>query len=139
MIFGKIWSAIMGQLNKLANMFWKADPIAQMQYEYDSAVDQLKDGRVGLEQYRALVERVTRQVQNNRAQSASLEAKVKAYLQNGDRDTAGKFAIELQKVQKELAENENQLKMHETAYNNNLTKIKHASGKLADLRQKIAK
>lgn len=29
--------------------------------------------------------------------------------------------------------------MHETAYNNNLTKIKHASGKLADLRHKIQK
>jgi hypothetical protein len=29
--------------------------------------------------------------------------------------------------------------MHEEAYNNNLTKIKHASGKLSQIREKIAK
>ena len=48
----------MAQINKIANIFWEADPIAQMQYEYDRAVDELKEGRVGLEQYRGLVERV---------------------------------------------------------------------------------
>ena len=62
MIFGKLWHTLMAQINKLANIFWTADPIAQMQYEYDLAVAQLKEGREGLEQYRALVERVSRQV-----------------------------------------------------------------------------
>src|SRR5205085_10904885 len=62
MIFGKFFGAIRAQLNKLANFFWEADPIAQMQYEYDQAVEQLKEGRIGLEQYRGLVERVGRQV-----------------------------------------------------------------------------
>ena len=55
------------QVNKLANYFWTADPIARMQYEHDSAVEQLKEGRQVLEQYRALVERVGRQVANNKA------------------------------------------------------------------------
>jgi phage shock protein A len=139
MIFGKLWRSLQAQLNKVANYFWKADPIAQMQYEYDLAVEQLKEGRQGLEQYRALVERVTRQVANNKSRVATLEARVKGYLQVGERDTAGKFALELQKAQQELQENEGQLDMHEKAYNNNLTKIKHASGKLAQLREKIAK
>ena len=48
MIFGKFFGAIRAQLNKLANFFWEADPIAQMQYEYDMAVEQLKEGRLGL-------------------------------------------------------------------------------------------
>lgn len=139
MIFGKIWRAIKAQLNKLANLFWTADPIAQLQYEYDLAVEQLKQGRQGLEQYRALVERVNRQVVSNGAHVQNLEAKVKTYLQAGDRETAGKFALELQKGKKDLAENQAQLKMHEEAYNNNLTKIKHASGKLAQIRDKISK
>src|SRR5579871_5819748 len=137
MIFGKLWRSLQAQLNKIANLLWTADPIAQMQYEYDRAVDQLKEGRVGLEQYRALVERVTRQVANNQKTVASLEARIKAYLQSGDRETAGKFALELQKAKKELEENEGQLKMHEQAYNNNLMKIKHASGKLADLHEVV--
>jgi len=139
MVLGKIWRAIKAQINKLANLFWTADPIAQMQYEYDLAVDQLKEGRKGLEQYRALVERVTRQVANNKAHIASLEAKIKAYLQAGDRETAARFAFELRKAQKDLAENEDQLKMHEEAYTNNLTKIKHAGDKLAQVREKIHK
>jgi phage shock protein A len=139
MIFGKFWNALRAQINKLANYFWTADPIAQMQYEYDRAVEQLKEGRLGLEQYRALVERVSRQVANDKAHVSSLEAKVKAYLQAGDRDTAGKFALELQKAKKDQTENEGQLKLHEEAYNNNLTKIKHAGGKLSQIREKIAK
>jgi phage shock protein A len=139
MIFGKLWSALKAQMNKVANFFWTADPIAQMQYEYDQAVDQLKDGRQGLEQYRALVERVSRQTVGNRQQVQSLEAKIKAYLTAGDRETAAKFALELQKAKTELGENEQQLKMHEEAYQNNVTKVTHATKKLADVREKIQK
>jgi len=139
MILAKFWHTILAQINKIANVFWTADPIAQMQYEYDLAVSQLKEGREGLEQYRSLVERVTRQVAADRQHVSMLEAKVKTYLTAGDRDTAARFALEMQRAKQELAENEGQLQMHETSYNNNLTKIKHASKKLADVRTKIAK
>jgi phage shock protein A len=139
MIFGKMWRALRAQFNKLANFFWMADPIAQMQYEYDMAVEQLKGGREGLEQYRALVERVSRQVANAKQHATMLEAKVKSYLQAGDRETAAKFALELQKAKQELTENESQLKMHEEAYNNNVAKIKHATKKLGEIKAKIAK
>jgi phage shock protein A len=139
MIFSKLWKAFKGQVNKLSNAAWSADPIAQMQYEYDKSVDELRDGRVGLEQYRALVERVTRQVAGDHAQVNNLDAKVRALLNAGDRDNAAKYALELQNAKKTLDENESQLKIHEDAYNNNLAKVKHATGKLAELRQKIQK
>lgn len=137
MIFKKFWSAMRAQLNKLANVFWEADPIAQMKYEYDKAVEELKEGRVGLEQYRGLVEKVTRQVQAGEKHAAQLEAQTKAYLKAGDRETASRFALELKKAQAHLADNRAQLEMHEQAYENNLKKIKHANGKLADVRDKI--
>jgi phage shock protein A len=136
-ILGKFWSAFRAQLNKIANVFWEADPIAQMQYEYDTAVEQMKDGRQGLETYRALVERVTRQVTAGRDHVQKLEAQTKAYLKAGERDTAAKFALELQKAKKDLAANEQQLAMHEEAYGNNLKKIQHATKKLGDVREKI--
>lgn len=139
MIVGKLWRALRAQLNKVANFFWTMDPIAQMQYEYDSAVEQLKSGREGLEQYRALVERVSRQVANHKQHISMLEAKIKSYLQAGDRESASKFALEMQKVKTDLTENEGQLKMHEEAYNNNVAKIKHATKKLADVKEKIIK
>ncbi len=139
MILGKLWRSLMAQINKIANFFWTADPIAQMQYEYDQAVAQLKEGREGLEQYRALVERVSRQVANQKEHVARLEAQVKAYLQAGDRETAARFALELQRAKEDLAENEAQLQLHETAYTNNVTKIQHAAKRLAEVRDKIAK
>lgn len=139
MILGKFWSSIRAQINKIANIFWEADPIAQMQYEHDVAVEQMKEGRKGLEMYRGLVERVTRQASNSRAHVQKLEAETKAYLKAGDRETAAKFALELQKAKKELAQHEEQLQMHETSYENNLKKIKHASHKLAEVRERIQK
>jgi chromosome segregation ATPase len=55
----------------------------------------------------------------------------------GDRETAGKFAVELNKAKAELAENQAQLEMHEKAYDNNVRKVKNAMGKLKDIREKI--
>ena len=137
MIFEKFWSALRAQFNKLANVFWEADPIAQMQYEYDRAVDELKGGRKGLETYRGLVEKVARQVRTNEVQVKKLEAQAKAYLKAGDRETAGRFALELQRAKQQLADNREQLEVHEGAYDNNLTKIKHANKKLAEVRERI--
>ena len=139
MILGKFWSAFRAQVNKIANIFWEADPIAQMQYEHDAAVEQLKEGRKGLETYRGLVERVTRQVVGARDHVQKLEAQTKAYLKSGQRDEAAKFALELQKAKKDLAAYEEQLRMHEEAYENNLKKIQHANEKLIELREKIQK
>ncbi len=139
MILHKFWSAFMAQINKVANLFWEADPVAQLRYEYDRSVEQLKEGRVGLEQYRGLVERVTRQVSANQSHVQRLEAETKAYLKAGDRTTAAKFALELQKAKNELATNQQQLDMHETAYGNSLKKIQHANEKLIQLKDKIQK
>jgi len=139
MIFGKFFGAIRAQLNKVANLFWEADPIAQMQYEYDLAVEQLKEGRQGLEQYRALVERVSRQVKDGESQVTKLTAQAKAYLKAGDRDTAGNVALQLTKAKAALEENRQQLAMHEQAYGNNLKKIQFANKKLVEVKDKIQK
>lgn len=139
MIVGKLWRSFKAQLNKIANYFWTADPIAQMQYEYDQAIEQLKGGKEGLAQYRALVERVARQVDGDKKHVKQLESKIKSYLSAGDRDTASKFALELQKVKAEMAENVAQLEMHETAYDNNVAKIKRATSKVGQIKEKIKK
>ncbi len=139
MILQKFWRAFAAQMNKIANLFWQADPIAQMQLEYDNAVEQMKEGRQGLEQYRALVERVTRQVRGDEARIQELTAKIKSHLQAGNRDVAGKLAVELKRAQDDLNSNQAQLKMHDQSYQNYLTKIQNSAKKLADVRAKIQK
>jgi phage shock protein A len=98
MILGKFFGAIAAQFNKMGNWLFNKDPIAQMQYEYDKAVEQLKEGRVGLEQYRGLVERVSRQVKEGEALITKLTAQAKAYLKLGNRDMAAQFALQLTKT-----------------------------------------
>jgi phage shock protein A len=137
LILGKFFSAVRAQLNKLASFFWEADPIAQMQYEYDRAVEQLKEGRSGLEQYRALVERVARQVKEGDRQVKRLTAHTKSLLQAGDRERAGTIALQLTRARTALASDKEQLAMHEEAYSNSLKKIQHANRKLVELKDKI--
>jgi phage shock protein A len=137
MIFGKFFSAIRAQLNKIANIFFEADPIAVMQLEVDSATERLKEGRKGLEMYRGLVETVARQVALGKSNASQLEAQIKAHLKAGNRDVAGQLAVQLQKTQNELDANQKQLEMHETAYQNNLLKIQKANKDIIKVRDKI--
>ncbi len=139
MVVGKLWHAFVVQANKLANYFRAADPIAQMQYEYDLAVQQLQEGREGLEQFRALVERVIRQVDANQQQVAQLEENIRAYLAIGDRTSAARFALELERAVQQRSENQQQLTMHEQAYAQNVARIKLAGKKLAEIRDRISR
>ena len=137
MIFGKFFKAFKAQLNKIANLFFESDPIAVMQLEVDQATERLKEGRKGLELYRGLVETVARQVTKEKSNIAQLESQIKAHLKAGNRDVAGQLAVQLQKTQTELATNEQQLQMHEQAYQNNLLKIQKANKDIVKVREKI--
>jgi phage shock protein A len=137
MIFRKFFTVIQAFFNRIANAMWERDPIAIMQLEYDRSVEQLQEGRKGLELYRGLVERVARQVTMGKTQVDRLKAEVKAYLKAGDRTTAAKFAVQLKKTETDLLTNQEQLKMHEEAYENNLKKIQYANKQLAEVRDKI--
>ena len=137
MIFQKFFTTLRAQLNKIANIFFQADPIAVMQLEVDQATERLKEGRKGLELYRGLVETVARQVATGKSNASQLESQIKAHLKAGNRDVAGQLAVQLQKTQTELAANESQLQMHEGAYQNNLLKIKKANQDILKVQDKI--
>jgi len=138
-IFSKFFAALRAQFNKLANVFFEQDPIAMMRYEHDKAVEAVKDGREGLEQYRGLVEGVTRQVRDGEQKTKKLKAQAQAYLKAGQRDTAGQFMIQYKQAEDDLARNTEQLAQHEQAYENHLKKFKHANKMLGEVRQKIAR
>lgn len=137
MFLSKFFTFIAAKFNKLGNFFFEQDPIAVLQLEYDRAVEDLKEGREGLEQYRGLVESIQRKVEQGDAQVARIEAKIKAYLQAGSREAASRHALELQKIRARVASDRQQLAQHEQAYQNFLMKVKAANHKLAELKDKI--
>src|SRR5882762_3993949 len=95
MIFRKFVTVIRAFFNSIANALWERDPIAIMRLEYDRSVEQLQEGRKGLELYRGLVERVVRQTAMGKSQVEKMKAEVKAYLEAGDREAAGAFDLGL--------------------------------------------
>ncbi len=138
-MIGKLFKALFAQLNKIVSFFYERDPIAIMKYEYERAKGELKEGRDGLVQYRALTEKFARDVANKEQQKLSAEGKVAAYLQIKDRANAATMAVKLKEIITDLAALKKQLSMHETSYQNNVKKIQHAEKKLAELKDRTAK
>jgi phage shock protein A len=139
MIFRRLWNAMAAQFNKVAHAVWSADPIAQLQLEHDRAVEQLQEGREGLVQYRTMVKKVERQVENSQKDVSRLTARIKAHLKAGNRELAAELALNLQQAKARLAEVTEQHGMHEATYGNNLKRIKQATQRIRDLQQKIRK
>jgi DNA repair exonuclease SbcCD ATPase subunit len=119
MFLGKLWRSVKAQLNKLGNFFSGVDPIAQMQLEYDQAVEQLKEGRVGLEQYRALVERVGRQVESSKQRATELAMHEKAYENN---------LVKIQRATKHLGQIREKIKKYDAEL-----KMSRAEAEMAQL------
>lgn len=136
MIIGKLFKTIMAQLNKIVNIFYKADPIAQMQYEIDRATDEIRSAKDGLAMSAGFVERLGRQISVNQKQVNDLNNRVKAYLAAGKRTEAAAMAVQLKKAQEELEENTAQRKSQEQVYNNAVTKMKHAQKKIEEARDR---
>ena len=120
MILGKLWKAIAAQFNKLANAIRGYDPIAEMQYEYDRRSSRSRRAGKAWPSTAPWSNASRARSRITRKRVAVLEAKIKAYLNAGDRETAGKFALDLKRAKDDLAENEKQLGLHEQAYQNNL-------------------
>lgn len=131
--------AVSAQFGKLFKWVWGIDPIAVYQAEVDRSAEEIQQAGEGLEQYRGLVSRLQRQVANNEKEEIRLTQKVKALLQEGDENKASEYAVQLKKVQGELAENRSQLSSYENAYNANLKKVKYANDKIRSAKEKAEK
>ena len=136
---GRIANAASAQVGKVGRLLWGFDPVAVYQQQVDNAAEEIKDATTGLEQYRGLVARLQRQVANGEKEVARLDARIKVYLNQNDEGSATNYAIQLKKNQGELEENKAQLAQYQSAYENNLKKIRFANQKIADARDKAQK
>jgi len=132
-------AAVAGQFNKLSRAVWGYDPVAVYQAQVDASADEIRDATKGLEEYKGLVARLQRQVESGTKEKNLLEAKIKNHLNVGQEDRAADLAMQLTRVEKELAENQGQLQQYEGAYQANLKKIRYAHTKIEDAKQKAQK
>ena len=131
-----IWYAI---LNTFVSGLEDKYVIELAESQLQRATERLKEGRQGLTTYQALVLKVQQQVDDGRRRVARLTGEIKAHLKAGNEEVAGQLALELGQAKQDVAANEEQLKLHQQAYENNLLKMKSALKDIETTRTELEK
>jgi phage shock protein A len=132
-------------LKRIANLFRglfgqavssaeRANPEALLEVENENLRKQLASYNQGLISHAALCERLMAQVRKLETEQVDVRAKTSANLRVGNRAAAGQYALRLQTIDSELAENRKQLEQAETTYKD-LVKARDVA--VAAARQKI--
>lgn len=127
----------------------KSNPEALLELEKENLREQIARYNQGLASHAGLSERLMSQVRRLEAEERDLRAKASANLRAGNRDAAAQYALRLQTVQQELAENRTQLEAAEATYRNLLkardvavsaarAKIESLKSAITDMRMKQA-
>ncbi len=131
-----VWYAL---LNQSVTDMEDKHVIALAESKLRQATERLKDARQGLINYQTLVLKVQQQVVREKARIQSLTAQIKTHLKAGQEDLAAQLAMELAQVNNELASNEEQLTQHQSAYENNLLKMKAALKEIQSTKKELEK
>lgn len=137
--FGRIRSIWYAILNKFVSGLEDDYVIELAEVKLQQATERLKEGRQGLTTYQALVLKVQGQVDDGRRRITRLTAEIKSNLHAGNEDMAAQLALELSQVKNDLVANEEQLKLHQEAYENNLLKMKTALKDIQGARDQLDK
>ncbi|HWR97875.1 MAG TPA: hypothetical protein VN317_05575 [Candidatus Methanoperedens sp.] len=137
----RIVNLIRGFLGLFISGVEKTNPEALLEVEKENLRRQISQYNDGLASHAALCERLMSQTRHLEAEERDLRAKAGANLRAGNREAAAQYALRLQSVQAELAENRKQLEQAETTYQN-LVKARNvavqaAKAKLESLKSAI--
>jgi phage shock protein A len=136
----KIFGAGRAQVGKLGRMAEEADPLALLNQAVEDGVTSIQNSKKGLENYRALILSVQRQVESGEKERARLESRIQAALGSGDpNQTAEESAMVLADVERHLTANCEQLSRHMEIYENFAHQVELGQAKVAEARLKAAR
>jgi len=140
-MFGRIGNLIRGFLSLFISGLEKRNPDALLEMEKENLREQIGKYNQGLASHAALCERLMSQVKSEEVEERELRAKTKAHLAAGNRDAASQYALRLQTLTAELAENRRQLEAAEKTYQDLVkardTTVKIARAKIENLKATI--
>ncbi len=127
----------------------RRNPEALLELEQEELRKQVANFNQGLAAHAGLCERLMGQVRKLESEQKEIRARTTAHLRAGNRAAAGQYALRLQTIERELAENRAQLGEAETTYRNLVkardvavtsarAKIEGLKGAINDLRMKQA-
>jgi phage shock protein A len=115
-MFKRIGNLIRGFFGLFISGLEKQNPEALLEVEKENLRKQISEYNKGLAAHAALCERLMSQVKREETELRELTAKATAHLKAGNRRLAGEYALRLQKLKSEHAENVAQMEAAETTY-----------------------
>jgi phage shock protein A len=148
-MFGRIANLLKGFVSLFIKDVERRNPEALLELEQENLRKQVGNFNQGLAAHAGLCERLMGQVRKLEGEEKDLRAKVTAHLRAGNKGPAGQYALRLQTVERELAENRAQLQQAEETYQNLIkardvavssarAKIEGLKGAINDMRMKQA-
>jgi phage shock protein A len=148
-MFGRIANLFKGFLSMFVSGVERRNPEALLELEQENLRKQIGNFNQGLASHAGLSERLMSQVRKLEAEQKDLRAKTTAHVRAGNNSAAGQYALRLQSVEAQLAENRTQLEQAETTYKNLVkardvavqtarAKIESLKGAINDMRMKQA-
>ncbi|HVR38737.1 MAG TPA: PspA/IM30 family protein [Thermoanaerobaculia bacterium] len=115
-MFKRLANLIRGFFGLFVTGLERQNPEALLEVEKENLRRQIANYNQGLAAHAGLCERLMTQIRKLQGEERELRAKASANLRAGNREAAGNYALRLQTVQRELAENQTQLGQAETTY-----------------------
>lgn len=129
-MFRRLANLFRGFLGLFVSGLERRNPEALLEVEKENLRKQIANYNEGLAAHAGLCERLMTQIRKLEQEERELRAKTAANLRANNREAAGNYALRLQTVQRELAENRTQLGQAETTYKE-LIKARDVSVKAA--------
>ena len=148
-MFGRIANLFKGFMSLFISGVERRNPEALLELEQENLRKQIGQFNQGLASHAGLAERLMSQVRKLESEQKELRAKTTAHIRAGNNSAAGQYALRLQSVESQLAENRTQLEQAETTYKNLVkardvavqtarAKIESLKGAINDMRMKQA-
>ena len=138
-MFKRLANVFRGFLSLFISGLERRNPEALLELEKENLRKQIANFNQGLASHAGLCENLMTQVRRQEGEENDLRAKTSANLRAGNTELAGQYAMRLQNVQRELADNRKQLEQAEKTYNELKTardvSIKAARDKIDSLRR----
>jgi phage shock protein A len=115
-MFQRLGNLVRGFFSIFVSGLERQNPEALLEIEQENLRRQVGKFNTSLAAHAGLVERLIAQVRKLEMDETDLRAKTSANLKLGNRESAGQYALRLQTVERELAENRKQMEQAETTY-----------------------
>lgn len=146
-MYRRFFNLMKGFLALFVGGLERSNPEALIELEKENLRKQIANFNQGLASHAGLAERLMGQVRKLEADERDFRSKTTAHLRAGNKSAAAQYALRLQTIERELAENRDQLQQAEITYNNLVkardvavasarSKIEGLKGAIADMRMK---